>query len=233
MSDVASGPAPTTVHFTTNFAKAGHYRLWAQFQVGGSIPVQEAFSPAFTNGTQTSNNGGTALGVFTSVTFLSYGIQLNVRPLVGDDDTLTLDVSPQITTPDTNLTSNIRQNTGTNQATTAFLTRSLHTSARLQDGQALLIGGLLSRNTSDNIASTPGVRDVPGLGWLFKKTNRADDGLELVIVLNPSIVRDPIADAGLWEYPGNLELKSTFGRSLPEYIVPEREADGRRKGRRE
>jgi type II secretory pathway component GspD/PulD (secretin) len=90
-------------------------------------------------------------------------------------------LAPIVTTPDTALTSSIRQSTGTNPATSAFQTRSLRTSARLQDGQSLLIGGLLSRNTNDTQAGTPGVRDIPGLGWLFKNLNRTDDALELVI----------------------------------------------------
>ena len=85
-------------------------------------------------------------------------------PLVGDDDTITLDVQPLVVTPDAVLTDAIRQSTGTAVATTAFQTRALRTSSRLQDGQALLIGGLLSNNTSTNTASTPGVRDTPILG---------------------------------------------------------------------
>jgi pilus assembly protein CpaC len=153
---------------------------------------------------------------------VDFGISLNVRPLVGDDDSLTLDVTPQIVTPDANLTTSIRQNTGTNQSTTAFQTRSLRTSARLQDGQALLIGGLLSQNTNDTQASTPGVRDVPGLGWLFRNFNRTDDSVELVIVLNPVIVRDPAPNAGLWEYPATSELMESFGKGLPPAPSKER-----------
>lgn len=185
----------------------------AQFQVGGDIPIQEAFAPAIGGGQGGTNNGST-LGVFSSVTFVNFGIQLNIRPLVGDDDTLTLDVAPIISTPDNDLTTAIRQNTGTNQLTTAFKTRSLRTSARLQDGQALLVGGLLSQDVSDNQASTPGVRDIPGVGNLFRRTNRADDDLELVIVVNPAIVRDPLADTGLWQYPAISEIKDAFSKAL-------------------
>jgi Flp pilus assembly secretin CpaC len=185
----------------------------AQFHIGGEIPVQEAFTPALGTGQPTGNPN--TLGVFTSVTFLAFGIQLNIRPLVGDDDTLTIDVVPNVTTPDTDLTAAIRDTTGTNPLTTALKTRSLRTSARLQDGQALLVGGLLSQNTSDNLASTPGVRDVPGLGHLFRRSNRADDGLELVIVVNPAIVRDPLADSSLWQYPELLEVKDAFSKTLP------------------
>lgn len=171
----------------------------ANFQVGGSVPISESVSIG-------------TVGVSSNVIFQQYGITLNVRPLVGDDDMLTIDVSPTITTPDSGLTSTIRTATGNNQPTVAFQSRSLFTSARLQDGQALLVGGLLSRNTGDNQSSTPGLRDVPGLGWLFKNQNNSDDSTELVIVIDPAIIRDTLPNVGLWEYPATAELMQTFGR---------------------
>jgi Flp pilus assembly secretin CpaC len=172
----------------------------AQFQVGGEIPIPVAFSPAF---------GGAApgaLGVFSAVDFVAFGLQLDIRPLVGDDDTITLDVQPRIITPDFGLTGTIRQASGTNPATTAFETRALRTSSRLEDGQALLLGGLTQNNTSRNTAATPGVSDVPGLGWLFKNFDNSADSLDLVIVVNPVILRTPIPGAAAWTFPDSEEL---------------------------
>jgi type II secretory pathway component GspD/PulD (secretin) len=180
----------------------------AQFQVGGDIPVSQSFVPTG------ANAGGAGIGVFNSVVFLDFGIRLNVRPLVGDDDSLTLDLLPMVSTPDPALTATIRNNTGTNPATTAFNTRSLRTSARLQDGQALLVGGLLSRTTNDQQFSTPGLRDVPGLGWLFRDFNQADDATELVVVVDPVIVRDPVPNVALWEFPDVSEMMQRFASTM-------------------
>jgi len=66
----------------------------ATFQVGGDVPVSQSFAPAIGG----NNIPGTTGGVFTTVTFLNFGIQLDVRPLVGDDDALTLDLAPLVTT---------------------------------------------------------------------------------------------------------------------------------------
>ncbi|MBN8732686.1 MAG: pilus assembly protein N-terminal domain-containing protein [Acidobacteria bacterium] len=176
----------------------------AIFQVGGEIPVPESFLPILgVGGANTIPNG-----IFNSVTFLPFGVQLSVRPLVGDDDTITLDLQPQIATPSAQLTSSIRESTGTNPLTTAFETRALRTSARLQDGQALVVGGLLSRSTNENTAGTPGLKDTPGLGWLFKSFDRTDEGLELVLVVNPVLIRDPNPSVPLWEFPAALDLFS-------------------------
>jgi Flp pilus assembly secretin CpaC len=179
----------------------------AQFQVGGEIPIPVAFSPAF------GGAAATALGVFSAVDFVGFGLQLGIRPLVGDDDTITLDVQPRIITPDLGLTSTIRQASGTSPATTAFETRALRTSSRLEDGQALLLGGLTQSNTSRNTAATPGASDVPGLGWLFKNFDRSADSLDLVIVVNPVILRSPIPGAAAWTFPNAEELMRSVTRN--------------------
>jgi pilus assembly protein CpaC len=181
----------------------------ALFQVGGEVPVPEAFV-AFGGGTTTAT--GVAPGVFNSVTFVSFGIQLSIRPMVGDDDTITLDVQPQVVQPNTELTSSIRQATGTNPATTAFQTRSLRTSARLQDGQALLMAGLLTRDTNNTQSSTPGLRSIPGIGWLFHDFQNSDATTELVLVINPAVLRDPVPAVQLWQYPDADELLPGLGK---------------------
>ena len=183
----------------------------AQVQIGGEVPVPTAFAPAFGTGAATAAPGTPAAtpGVFSSVEFVPFGVQLQIRPLVGEDDTITLDVQPLVVTPDAVLTDAIRQSTGTAVATTAFQTRALRTSSRLLDGQALLIGGLLSNNTATNTASTPGLRDAPILGRLFRSFNRNDQDTELIVVVNPVILRTPIPDAGLWTFPGRDELLRT------------------------
>jgi pilus assembly protein CpaC len=174
----------------------------AQVQIGGEIPVPTAFSPAFGGAAA----GAATPGVFSSVEFVPFGVQLQIRPLVGDDDTITLDVQPLVVTPDTLLTNTIRQATGTAVPTTAFQTRALRTSSRLQDGQALLIGGLMSNNTSTNTASTPGLRATPILGRLFQSFNRNDESTELIVIVNPVLLRTPVPGAAMWAFPSRDEL---------------------------
>jgi Flp pilus assembly secretin CpaC len=194
----------------------------AQVQVGGEVPVPTAFAPAFgaaattASGAAAGGANGTTPGVFSSVEFVPFGVQLQIRPLVGDDDTITLDVQPLVVTPDTVLTDTIRQATGTNVPTTAFQTRALRTSSRLQDGQALVIGGLTSNSTSSNTSATPGLKDAPLIGRLFQGFNHNDQTTELIVVVNPVVVRTPAADAGTWAFPSRDELmKSILGNQKP------------------
>ena len=183
----------------------------AQVQVGGEVPIPVAFTPTFSASSGSTTASATA-GVFSAVEFVPYGIQLGIRPLVGDDDTITLDMQPVLVTPDTTLTNAIRESTGASVATTAFQTRALRTSARLQDGQGLLVGGLTTRTASANTASTPKLRDTPLIGNLFREYNQSDETTELVVVVNPVVVRPPVSDLALWAFPPRHELlRSVLG----------------------
>ncbi len=189
----------------------------AQVQIGGEVPVPAAFAPAFGTGGAGADPG--TPGVFSSVEFVPYGVQLQIRPLIGEDDTITLDVQPMVVTPDALLTDTIREATGTAVATTAFQTRALRTSSRLQDGQALVLGGLISNNSSTNVSSTPGLRDIPLIGRLFQGFNRNDQNTELIIVVNPVILRTPVPDAALWSFPGRNEM---LGALMPPAPLAEK-----------
>jgi Flp pilus assembly secretin CpaC len=170
----------------------------ASFQVGGEVPIPQAFSPAM--GANTGTNATTP-GVFSSVEFRSFGVELTMRPMVGDDDKVTLSLSSVVDQPDEQLTTLIRDTTGTAPTTTAFQSRSIQTTTRLSDGQALLIGGLIARRATDGASYTPGLERVPLVGWLFKRFSVKDEDRELVVVVSPTVVRDRIMDMGGWDFP--------------------------------
>lgn len=196
----------------------------AVFNIGGEVPVPSAFAPA---GISSGDSVGTnTSGVFSGTEFRAFGVQLLVRPLVGEDDRITIDVNPTISMPDTSLTQSIANATGTGLNTTAFNTRSLNTTTRLRDGQPLVIGGLVSRDISENKDFTPGLNKVPFFGKLAEASSKSDSDRELIIILTPSIIRDPSENTGLWEFPsmkeivqsgiGMLDLQSQFSTGAPQ-----------------
>ncbi len=175
----------------------------AFFGVGGSIPIQQQTLTAFgSNSTSTLTNSG----ILNGVEFRDFGIRLAVRPLIDEDGFVTLDVVPTVSNPDADLTTLVRSSTGTNPQTVAFQERSLRTSARLRDGQVLLIGGLVEHSRIDDSSQTPFLHKIPLVGWLFKGFNYADSDRELVIVVSPVIVRDAAPRRTLWAFPDTTEL---------------------------
>jgi len=169
----------------------------AQFQVGGQIPVPTAVTI-----------GGGTDQVLNSVEFRDYGIDLTVRPLVEERSSsrITLDVIPRISNPDLALTAAIGSATGQSSAATAFESRATRTSARVYDGEALVIGGLSVARTQSAQSRTPVLGSVPVLGWLFRNEADDDEESELVIVVTPSVVREPRPQADLWAFPSTAEV---------------------------
>ena len=175
----------------------------ARLSIGGEIPIQEIFSPAF--------SGDDSPGVFGSVRFRSFGIALNMRPQIDERDMITLELAPTVSQPDQQLTSVLVDATGAEQPTTAFESRSMMTSSRLRDGQTLMLGGLVSRGDARDISQPPVIGDIPLLGWFFRSFGETDDDRELVIVVNPTIVREPIPEIGLWSFAKPIELLESAG----------------------
>lgn len=190
----------------------------AQFHVGGELPVAVAFASAFSTNVQSQASSvatsSTVPGLFNAVEFVPFGVQLDVRPLVDEADVITLDVRPQIRNPSTDLTAAIRTATGASQQTVAFESRGLRTSARLLDGQSLVMGGLLSRSQATNTQGTPGLSKVPGLRWLFKGFDESEQAVDLVVVVTPSLLRDPVRDLDLWVFPAAGELLDSIGKAV-------------------
>ncbi len=185
----------------------------ALFQVGGQIPIEESFA--------------TAVGVEslqTNVRFIDFGINLAVRPLVGDDGTVTIDFVPEVSNPDAQLTQLLSEATGQNPQTFAFKSRLLRTSARLEDGQTLLVGGLDQRGRNDQAGYAPWLAKVPLLGLLFQGFDYSDDDTEIVVMVRPSVLHDPLPEASLWIEADPGELFAPTYASLPQPPAPEGDA---------
>ncbi|MCQ8819059.1 pilus assembly protein N-terminal domain-containing protein [Pseudoalteromonas agarivorans] len=181
----------------------------AVFKVGGEVPVPTSYSPSGVTSGQQGNSGS----VFSGTEFKSFGVELNVRALVDDKDRITLDLNPVISLPDTTLTAEIAQSTGSSLNSSAFNTRSMQTSTRLQDGQPLIIGGLIS---TDNNASHDFVPDANGeslFGKLSETTSKSENNRELIIVVTPNLVREPVNNLRVWQ---TVDLDSQMASFIQE-----------------
>jgi len=181
----------------------------AVFKVGGEVPVPTSYSPSGVTSGQQGNSGS----VFSGTEFKSFGVELNVRALVDDKDRITLDLNPVISLPDTTLTAEIAQSTGSSLNSSAFNTRSMQTSTRLQDGQPLIIGGLIS---TDNNASHDFVPDANGeslFGKLSETTSKSENDRELIIVVTPNLVREPVNNLRVWQ---TVDLDSQMASFIQE-----------------
>jgi type IV pilus assembly protein PilQ len=87
------------------------------------------------------------------------------------------------------------------------VSREANSNVLIRDGETVVLGGIFRNTSQDNESGLPFLRDIPGLGWLFKNLRRANHHEELLVFLSPKIVAAgtaalPAADQ-LWEERGH------------------------------
>ena len=68
--------------------------------------------------------------------------------------------------------------------------RSIENTVLVDDGQIVVIGGLISDDTKNNDSKVPLLGDIPLIGGLFKYQNRSREKTNLMVFLRPYVLRD-------------------------------------------
>lgn len=71
-------------------------------------------------------------------------------------------------------------------------TRKVKTVALVRDGQAVVLGGLRKKETSQQVNKVPVLGDIPILGNLFRFEGEATVNTELVVFITPQIITEPV-----------------------------------------
>jgi type IV pilus assembly protein PilQ len=112
------------------------------------------------------------------------------------DAALQLDVTPQIT-PSGSVVMTLKITKDARGAETpdglGIDTRQIETNVHVMDGETVVLGGVFEGTQSNVTNKVPFFADLPGIGFLFKKTNKVDDKKELLIFVTPKIIKDNAA----------------------------------------
>ena len=119
----------------------------------------------------------------TAISFRKANLKLEVTPQITPDGSVVLDV-------DVNRDS-VGQITA---AGYAINTKHVKTQVRVEDGGTVVLGGIYEEISRNEDAKVPGLGEVPGLGWLFKKRDQTQRKSELLIFLTPRVVADGTAN---------------------------------------
>ena len=145
----------------------------ASIFVGQTIP--------FVTGSYVTGGGGTSNNPFQTVQREEVGLKLNVRPQISEGGTVKLDIYQEVSSVDTR--ASVEAGTVTNK-------RAIDTSILLDDGQIMVLGGLLQDGYSQSNDAVPWLADIPGLGALFRNEKRSVTKTNLMVFLRPYIIRD-------------------------------------------
>ena len=150
----------------------------ASFLAGGEIPVPIV------------QNSGGGQGNSVTVQWKEYGVRINFKPTILDEQHIKLELEPEVSTLDY-----------TNAARlSGFLipglrVRRAKTGIELQDGQSFGIAGLLDNNETKSMGKLPVLGDVPILGNLFKSKSFQRNETELVFIVTAKLTKPLNPDA--------------------------------------
>ncbi len=147
----------------------------AEIIIGEEIPIPttllETADPSAAGGFQTSQN----------IARENVGVTLRVTPQISEGDTVRLEIFQEISeveSTDPQLGPTTRN-------------RRVENTVYVRDGEAVMLGGIISEVQGVTENKVPFLGDIPILGWLFKTTSDTVRKVNLLIILTPRIVRDP------------------------------------------
>ena len=147
----------------------------ASIVIGQNVP--------FVTGTSTNSADGTT-NPFQTIERQDVGITLRIKPQINEGNSIRLDVEQEV--------SSIAPS-ATNASDIITNKRSINTSAMIEDGQVLVLGGLMEDRFSDQITKTPVLGDVPVLGRLFRSSTTTKQKQNLMVFIHPVIMRDVLS----------------------------------------
>ncbi len=149
----------------------------ASINVGTQVPV------ITTQQTDPSGQVGGTSSILQSIQYRSTGVTLNIDPTVNSNRRVELTVTQDVSEAQANNLSGVES--------PIILTRAISTTLSLNDGETVLLGGLIQENLSAGDSGVPYLKDIPLLGNLFKTQSRALDRTELIVLLTPYIIDSP------------------------------------------
>jgi len=153
----------------------------AKIQVGQNIPiVTGSFSTL-------SGAGGAVVNPFQTVERRDIGVTLKVRPQIAEGGTVKMALYQEV--------SSIFN--ATNPTGIILNKRSLESQVLVDDGQIIVLGGLISDDVQTGKQAVPVLGDIPVLGTLFRYDTRRREKVNLMIFLRPVVLRDATTSAAL------------------------------------
>ncbi len=149
----------------------------AKIVVGTNVPIQTGSYSNLTSATPSS--------AFNTFDRVDVGLTLHVKPQITDGGILKL----QLYTEDSAIV-NGTTNTTTNPAGPEFTKRSIQSTVLADNGEIIVLGGLMQDNYQVSNSKVPLLGDIPWIGQLFRSENKTRNKTNLMVFLRPVIIND-------------------------------------------
>ena len=147
----------------------------ANIEVGTQVPIITS-----QGSTNTIQNAGTT-GILQSIQYTQTGVLLSVRPVIHSGNRIDLTVSQEV--------SEALPNPQAPAITSPYIqNRNVSTQLSLSDGQTVVIGGMIAENRTSGDSGIPYLKDIPGLGLLFRSQMLSKTRTELLVFITPYVI---------------------------------------------
>ncbi|MEA9788107.1 type II secretion system secretin GspD [Xanthomonas campestris pv. raphani] len=130
---------------------------------------------------------------FSSVQYIDTGVILKVRPRVTKDGMVFLDIVQEVSSPGDRPAACTSATATVNAAAcnVDINTRRVKTEAAVQSGDTIMLAGLIDDTTADTSDGVPFLSKLPVVGALFGTKGKSNTRREVIVLITPSIVRNP------------------------------------------
>jgi len=160
--------------------------------------------PVSTGSAAVLTNPNTPL--INTISYINTGVILAVSPRVNINGNVVLEVEQQI--------SNVANNAAALTLTPTVTQRMIKSSIAVASGQTVLLGGLITETQQRSRSGIPVLEEIPLLGEAFSSNDRSTARTELIIFIEPQIIRDGV-DAAKVAQELRAKLRGSAEASFP------------------
>jgi len=147
----------------------------AEITIGENVPfITGSFTPDTGTGASTANP-------FQTIQREDVGLTLKIKPQINEGDALRLEIEQEVSSISDSVAS--ASDIITNK-------RSIKTNVMVDDGQVIVLGGLIEEQVGESVQKVPLLGDIPLLGALFRSKSADVVRTNLMVFIHPVIVRD-------------------------------------------
>jgi len=144
-----------------------------KINVGKEVPVE----------TGTTTNLDSTSTVTNQVSYRKTGIEMTMTPHINDDGIIHLEITQSLSAVEGSTST-----AGDSTLQPTFTNQEITTTAIMEDGETIILGGLIENTNSKTDEGIPFLKDIPVAGNLFKTTTDESERRELLLVITPKII---------------------------------------------
>jgi len=188
----------------------------AEIRVAQEVPfITGQFTTNVTTGTPPPAPGTSVSPIvnpFQTITRKDVGLILKIKPQVNAGNTIRLEISEEL--------SNISQTRVQGAADLITNKRIVKTTVVVEDGQTVVLGGLILDDLSNTVDGVLGLSNIPIIGGLFRNKQKQQRKLNLMLFIKPTIIRTKSDLVGFTERKyGAMRTRQLDANRRSEYLI--------------